>query len=72
MPFLHDELMGNIELVENQVKYVDVISGRLSLGVNELKGAEVPVAYNNQRFLLGISELIVGGEGVPQGEKAEE
>jgi hypothetical protein len=65
MPFLHDELMGNVELVENQVKYVDVISGRLSLGVNELEGTEVPVAYNNQWILLGISEVIIGGEGGP-------
>jgi hypothetical protein len=65
MPFLHDELMGNVELVENQVKYVDVISGRLSLGVNELEGTEVPVAYNNQWLLLGISEVIIGGEGGP-------
>jgi hypothetical protein len=57
--------MGNVELVENQVKYVDVISGRLSLGVNELEGTEVPVAYNNQWLLLGISEVIIGGEGGP-------
>jgi hypothetical protein len=65
MPFLHDELMRNVESVENQVKYVDVISGRLSLGVNELEGTEVPVAYNNQWLLLGISEVIIGGEGGP-------
>ena len=58
VPFLHDKLVRNVEPVENEVEHVDVVSGRLSFNVDELKRAEVPVAYNNQRVLLGIAEVV--------------
>ena len=62
VPFLHDKLVRDVKPVENEVEHVDVVSGRLSFNIDKLKGAEVPVAYNNQRVLIGIAEFIVRWE----------
>ena len=56
VPFLHDKLVGNAELVENQVEHVDIVSSRLSFNVDELEWTEIPVADYNQRMLLGVAE----------------
>ena len=60
MPFLHDELMGNVEAVENHVKHFDVIARRLTLTVEKLEGTEIPVADDDQRMLIGILREVVG------------
>ena len=62
VPFLHHKLVWNVELVENEVEHVDIITGRLPVDVDELEGAEVPVADDNQRVLLGIAEVVGGHE----------
>ena len=72
MPFLHDELVWNVEPVENKVEYVDVVSGGFSFDVDELERTEVPVAGNNQRMLLCIAEAVGGMEQGGQRPKAKE
>ena len=62
VPFPHDELMRDVEFVEHKVEHIDVVPGGLSLRVYELKGLEVPVADNNQRFLLCVAEIVGGRE----------
>ena len=47
VPSLHDELVWNVMLVENEVEHIDVVSRRTTLGVDELERAEVPVADND-------------------------
>ena len=60
LPAKVDELMGNVEAVENHVKHFDVIARRLTLTVEKLEGAEVPVADDDQRMLIGILREVVG------------
>jgi hypothetical protein len=47
VPFLHDKLVWNVKLVEHKVEYIDVVSGRGPIGVDEFEGTEIPVAYND-------------------------
>ena len=60
MPFLHDELMGNIETFENHVEDVNVIACGLPLAVEELERTEIPVADDDQRVFVGIFRELVG------------
>ena len=70
VPILHDELVGDVELVKNDVEDVDVVSRGFSLGVDELEGAEVPVADDDQRVLLAVAKGIGGREGRYDGKEA--
>ena len=72
MPFQHDELVWDIEPVENEVKHVDVVSGGVSIDVDELERTKVPVAGNNQGMLLCIVEVVGGMEHRGQRPKAKE
>ena len=59
VPFLHDKLMGDVQLVQYEVEYLDIIAVGLSVVITELVGREFPVADNNQRVLLGVFTCIL-------------
>ena len=71
VPFLHNELVRDAELVEDQVENLYVVSGRLPLTVDELKRTEVPVADNDQRILFGIAETISSMDRRQKSEKVK-
>jgi hypothetical protein len=71
MPFLHDELMGNIETFENQVEDINVIACRLALAVEELERTEIPVADDDQRVFVGIFWELVGSRESQRQTKQE-
>jgi hypothetical protein len=62
VPFFHDKLVGNVELVKNKVEYIDIVPSRLPLNVDELERSEVPVANYNQRSFFCKAEVIGGME----------
>jgi hypothetical protein len=59
VPFLHHELMGNAQLVEYQIEYLDVVACRLSLVTEVFKGQEVPVADNDKRAFLSVAVEVI-------------
>jgi hypothetical protein len=71
VPFLHDELMGNIETFENHVEDVNVIACGLPLAVEELERTEIPVADDDQRVFVGIFRELVGSRESQRQTKQE-
>ena len=53
-------MMGNLQVVENHVQYIHIISRRLSIGIDELERLEVPVEYDNQRVFVGVAVEVAG------------
>lgn len=60
LPFLHHELMGYLQTVENDIKYLNVISCRFAFAIKELKRTEVPVACHYQRMLVSKAIEVLG------------
>ena len=72
VPIQHNKLVGDVELVENQVEYIDIVSGGLALGIDKLERPEVPVAGNRQRMFVGVAEVVGSMEQGRTGEQAKE
>ena len=47
-PLLHHEFVRYLQVVEDQVKHLDVIAVGFTVVVAELIGRELPVAHNDQ------------------------
>jgi hypothetical protein len=61
VPLLHNVFVGDVESVEDQVQYLDVIARGVAFGIQELEGLEVPVTGDDKGFLLGVAEGVLGG-----------
>ena len=54
IPLLHDKLMGDLQLVKDDVEDFNVETVGLTLVVSELIGRKLPVADNDERAVFGI------------------
>ena len=62
MPLLHDKLMRDIQIVEDDAQHLYIITGRRTITIEELERTEVPVAGNDKRMLFCVAIELSGRE----------